>query len=160
MRGLEELLPLLEELHVVLALENLPSWEALLTEVEFERLFDRMDSPFIRHWHDIGHGRIRENLGLTHTERWLERLAPYLAGFHVHDVAPPARDHLMPPLGEIDFSLYRPYALRDDVLTVLEPAPGTPADRIRDGVALLERAWQDAPPLPRFPRPGQPETGA
>lgn len=147
LRGLETLLPLLEELHVTLALELLPSWEAFLTEVEFQALFNRMDSPYIRFWHDIGHGRIRENLGLSRTAPWLERLGPYLAGFHVHDVIAPAQDHVMPPHGEIDFSLYRPYAQRKDVLRVFEPGRGTSGEQIREGLRLIQGMWDDKPPV-------------
>ena len=157
LHGLEELLPLLEELQVALALELLPSWEALPSEVEFQDLFERMNSPYIRLWYDIGHARIRENLGFTHTGRWLERLGAYLAGFHVHDVEPPARDHVMPPRGAVDFSLYRPYALRNDMLRVLEPAPGTPEDHIREGLRILQEAWNDTPSAPCFAPPERQE---
>ena len=138
--GIERLLPLLESTHCVLALEILPSWEAIPTEVEMERLISHFNSPWLRCWHDMGHGQIRENLGLTSHLRWVKRLRPSLAGLHIHDVRPPAADHLMPPLGTIDFSLFRD-AMQGDLVRVLEPGPAATAEEIRTGLQIIRDAW-------------------
>jgi len=131
-RSLEALLPELEAARVRLCIENLPSWESIPTEQEMERLLDGFDSPWIRAWHDIGHGRIRENLGFINHLHWFRRLGGRLAGMHLHDVAPPARDHLMPPAGEIDYRSFQS-GVRADTVRVLEPAPGTPAEELVAG---------------------------
>ena len=148
--GIEALLPVLERHGVALAFENLPTWESIPTEIEIERICQRFNSPYVRAWHDIGHGRVRQNLGLTTQKHWIAKLAPWLAGFHVHDVIPPAHDHVMPPDGAIDFaslaSVLPPGALR-----VLEPAPRTPAHLIRQAVEVLRAAWPD--PAPTSPPP-------
>jgi hypothetical protein len=60
---------------------------------------------------------------------------------HVHDVAPPAYDHLMPPAGTLDFATFRPL-LKEGIALVMEPAPGTPIESIREGRRLIEEAWQ------------------
>ena len=138
--GLELLLPALEANRVKLALEILPSWEAIPSEAEMEQIGRRFDSPWLGYWYDIGHGQIRDNLGLVSSIRWLERLESYLAGMHIHDAAPPAFDHLMPPRGKVNFSLLKPWA-QLDIPLVLEPVPGTPAEHILEGVALLREAW-------------------
>ena len=138
--GIEKLLPLLAETRRVLAFEMLPSWEAIPTEVELEKLLRHFDSPWVRAWHDLGHGQIRENLGLTSHARWVTRLGPWLAGMHIHDVVPPANDHLMPPLGKLDFALFRETGRRA-IVRVLEPAPGTPAEAVSEGLAFLKTAW-------------------
>jgi sugar phosphate isomerase/epimerase len=142
--GIESLLPTLESHGVALAFENLPTWEALPTEIEIEAICRRFESPHVRYWHDIGHGQIRQNLGLSSQRHWIKRLTPWLAGVHVHDVLPPARDHMMPPGGTVDFAalgeVIPPRALR-----VLEPAPNTPAEAIRSGIDALRAAWPDLP---------------
>lgn len=138
--GIEKLLPLLEETRRVLAFEILPSWEAIPTEVEMERLIQHFNSPWIRGWHDLGHGQIRENLGMINHARWVERLQPLLAGMHIHDVRAPAFDHLMPPDGTLDFALFRNTG-RSAIVRVLEPAPATPAAAVTAGLAFLRNAW-------------------
>jgi sugar phosphate isomerase/epimerase len=142
---LDDVLPRLEALGVTLALENLPSWEAVPSEQEAETLLRRYASPRLAYWHDIGHGRVRENLGFIDQRHWLARLGPHLAGVHVHDVAGPAADHLMPPRGEIDFRAFQTL-LQPDTVRVIEPAPGTPEPDIREAVRVLAEAWSGTPP--------------
>jgi len=138
--GLEKILPLLEETRRILALELLPSWEAIPTEIELEKLLQHFNSPWLRAWHDLGHGQVRENLGLTNHVRWVRRLQPWLAGMHIHDVQPPASDHLMPPNGTIDFQLFREVG-RGPIVRVLEPAPRTPPETVVAGLAFIKNAW-------------------
>jgi sugar phosphate isomerase/epimerase len=139
-RSLDELLPAFARHGVKLALENLPSWESLPSEVEMARLLADYESPHLAYWHDVGHGQVRQNLSLSAHRHWFERLAPRLAGLHVHDVAPPAADHLMPPAGAVDFRPFAP-AARSGIPLVLEPAPGTPPDLILAARSLLESLW-------------------
>lgn len=142
-RSLEALLPSLESMGVAVALEILPTWEALPTEAEMAEIARRFDSPFIRYWYDTGHGGIRDNLGLVASLRWVERLQHVLAGMHVHDVIPPGRDHVMPPHGNIDFAAFRDI-IRPDMPVVLEPAPGTPAEAIRNAMAVVRDTMGDS----------------
>ena len=139
-QGLEKLLPILQETKVQLAIENLPTWEALPTEIELESIFRRFGNQHLRYWHDLGHGQIRQNLGFINHERWLERLQPHLAGMHVHDVAPPATDHVMPPRGHIDFSRFQRFGV-SDIIRVVEPSSRTPASEVAEGLAHLTKVW-------------------
>lgn len=157
--SLDTLLPALQRANVRLALENLPSWESIPSESEMEKLLVHFQSPHIRYWHDIGHGQIRQNLGLIGHIAWLERLQPYLAGMHVHDVLKPARDHLMPPAGNIDFKVFRPF-LVSPVPAVLEPYPDITADDIRKGAQLLTELWQADGPSISGSSTGQPGKGS
>ena len=138
--ALEELLPKLEQCNVQLALENLPSWESIPTESEMEQIGRHFDSPLIRYWHDIGHGQIRQNLGLTTHIRWLEKLSSMLAGMHIHDVIPPDVDHLMPPDGSVHFDAFTTFAALS-VPLVFEPAPGMPAPQLKEGIQIVREAW-------------------
>ena len=138
--SLEALLPVVKETGVKLALENLPTWEAIPSELEGEKLMKRFHSAGIRLWWDVGHAQIRENLGFINAARWLRRLAPHIAGLHVHDVEPPGQDHLMPPRGKIDFPALADFAKMDKVL-VLEPAPDTDAAHIVGAIDYLRETW-------------------
>ena len=138
--SLEALLPVVKETGVKLALENLPTWEAIPSELEGEKLMKRFHSAGIRLWWDIGHAQIRENLGFINASRWLRRLAPHVAGMHIHDVEPPGQDHLMPPRGKIDFPALADFA-KMDMVRVLEPAPDTDAAHIVRAVAYLRETW-------------------
>lgn len=139
---LEQLLPVLEEHRIQLGMENLPTWEAIPTESELETVLQRFQSPWLKYWHDLGHGQIRENLGLINVERWLDRLAPSLAGMHVHDVAAPAADHVMPPLGDVDFSRYKRFGGLT-IERVIEPTPQTPAEQVRAAHDFLKTVWPE-----------------
>ena len=138
--SLEKLIPVVKETGVKLALENLPTWEAIPSELESEKLMKRFHADGIRLWWDIGHAQIRENLGFINASRWLRRLAPHIAGMHVHDVEPPGQDHLMPPRGKVDFPALAEVA-RMDMVRVLEPAPDTETAHIVRAIEYLRETW-------------------
>ena len=138
--SLTAMLPVLEETGVTLCIENLPTWEAIPTEMEMEQLLRRFNHPRIACWHDVGHGQIRHNLGLINVNRWLDRLMPHVRGMHVHDVAAPAEDHVMPPRGCVDFERLKPYA-EGDIVRVIEPNTRTPADHVAEALKFLIGVW-------------------
>jgi sugar phosphate isomerase/epimerase len=144
-RSLEELLPAFDEVNVRLAIENLPSWESIPSETEMVDILQRFDSPTLAYWHDLGHGQVRQNLGFAAHRQSMEQLRSRLAGIHIHDVAFPAYDHLMPSKGNIDFTPFKEMAESASVL-VFEPAPGTPEDDIAKGVETITKAWSVSPP--------------
>ncbi|MGA1192995.1 MAG: sugar phosphate isomerase/epimerase family protein [Kiritimatiellia bacterium] len=143
--SIDRLLPELEKHQVMLAFENLPTWEAIPTEMEAEQLLQSYNSPWLRSWYDFGHGQIRQHLGFINTERWVERLTPWIAGAHIHDFLPPGQDHVMPPRGTIPFEFYREFANRD-IVRVLEPAPGGDTEQLKEAIAFLGKCWQITQP--------------
>ena len=138
--SLEKLAPVVQETGVHLCLENLPTWEALPTELESEKLMRQFHAAGIRLWWYIGHAQIRDNMGFINASRWLQRLAPYISGCHIHDVAPPGQDHLAPPRGKIDFPALADWA-RTDIVRVLEPAPNTETAHLAEAIKYLRAAW-------------------
>lgn len=138
--SLDELVPLARQHKVRLALELLPTWEAVPHEREMEEFLKRHGADAFAYWHDMGHGAIRENLGFSAHLHSLRKLAPRMAGMHVHDVEPPAKDHLPPGQGKVDFAAFKEI-LRPDLLLVLEPAPRTEAAAVKAGAEFLRRAW-------------------
>lgn len=143
--SIDRLLPVLEQHRMVLAFENLPTWESIPTEIEIERLLTSYQSPWLRCWFDFGHAQIRQNIGFINAERWAERLAPWMAGMHIHDVRAPVQDHVMPPKGQIAFDRYREIANRD-LIRVIEPAPGTDPGEVKEAIAFLRACWHTPPP--------------
>jgi sugar phosphate isomerase/epimerase len=105
-----------------------------------EALIQRFGNTHFGAWHDIGHGRIRQNLGFINQERWLQKIQDYLVGMHIHDVAPPAYDHLMPPEGEVDFDRLKPYA-SEGVIRVMEPSPRATPEEVARGRQVIQSAW-------------------
>ncbi|NCC49589.1 MAG: sugar phosphate isomerase/epimerase [Spartobacteria bacterium] len=138
--SLEQLLPVLEECRVRLGIENLPTWEAIPTEVEIEQLLKHFNSDYLGYWHDIGHAQVRENLGMINHERWLERLQPWLVGMHIHDVQPPVFDHLMPPNGKVDFDRLKRFA-QLDIFRVFEPITMEEPNAIARAKQFIEDKW-------------------
>lgn len=142
--GLAALAPHLASLRVRLALENLPNLEAVPAEREAGPLLEGLNSPWIGLWYDFGHGQIRENLGYVNAVRMLERSAAWVAGFHIHDVAPPAMDHLPPGRGMIAFDRFREFMRAHPSLPrVIEPQRSATADELRKSLALLRALWED-----------------
>ncbi len=137
-QGLDQLLPLLEETGLTLALELLPWWETVPTELEMLNLLQSYNTPRLRCWCDVGHMQIRQNLMQVNARRWLERLQPFVAGYHLHDTQAPARDHLMPPLGQIDFEGMRA-VIAPGAVYVMEPSPNTDPALVVAGHAYLKK---------------------
>lgn len=102
--ALEILVEKAEELKIPLAIESRSRFEDMPNEDEMVRIQEHFkDNPWIGYWHDFGHVQLKHNLGLLDHDQWLEKMAPYLIGAHVHDVQWPARDHRVPLTGELDF---------------------------------------------------------
>ncbi|MEI6211358.1 MAG: TIM barrel protein [bacterium] len=139
-RSLDILLPRCAKLNLTLCLENLPSWEAMPTEDEMLELKQRYPAAQLAYWHDIGHGQIRENLGWIRHREAAERLLPHTFGLHIHDVLPPALDHLPPPQGKLPFADFAFYGTAP-VLRVFEPAPGVPVTELLAGLRYLQQCW-------------------
>ena len=137
-RSIEELLPEAEIHKVKICPENLPMWESVPSEMEMAKLLEEFNSPWLGYWHDMGHGEIRQDLGLSSQTTWARRLKP--AGYHIHDMDRAFEDHLMPPHGKIDFSAFKGI-IDSDSLLVLEPAPNTPVKHIVEAAKHLENCW-------------------
>ncbi|MCH8514008.1 MAG: sugar phosphate isomerase/epimerase [Kiritimatiellae bacterium] len=156
-RALEALLPAAEELGVNLGLENLPTYEAMPHEGEMDILLRQFPSPRLKYWHDLGHGQIRENLGLINHMRWLETLTPALGGMHIHDVARQLNDHVMPPEGELGLARFKPWS-ELDIPLVLEPSSRATPDQVAQGLAWVKHWWDDGPE-PEIPEPSEEPPG-
>jgi len=126
---------------LLLGIENREALEEIPLENDSLMFFREWTArPNIRYWHDTGHAQIKENLGFIQHTFHLESMSDYLAGFHIHDVQFPGRDHCPPGTGMIDFAALKPH-VRPDHIKVFELNPGVPPEALREGVAHLKSLW-------------------
>jgi sugar phosphate isomerase/epimerase len=125
---------------VRLGIENREALEEIPLESDFTLFFREFDAPTFCYWHDTGHAQIKENLGFIHHAMHLEALADRLAGFHLHDVQFPARDHCAPGSGMIDFAALKPM-VKPEHIKVFESSPAVPVEELKKGVEHLKEIW-------------------
>jgi sugar phosphate isomerase/epimerase len=139
---LRRLVPKAEKRGLKLGCENRQALEEIPLESDFASFFREFASPNVAYWHDVGHAQIKENLGLIRHVPHLESLAGRLAGFHIHDVQYPARDHAAPGTGMIDFAALKPF-VRPEHIKVFELSPSLPVEAVKAGVAHVRAIWGD-----------------
>ena len=67
--------PAAEAQGLKLGVGNRQGLEHLPLESDFQFLFRELASPALGYWHDVGHGQIKENLGLSATRCTWNRCA-------------------------------------------------------------------------------------
>jgi sugar phosphate isomerase/epimerase len=137
---LEKLAGIAEHHGVKLGVENRQALEEIPLDGEFDLLLRQFDRPGVGYWHDCGHAQIKENLGFINHRMHLETLAPRLIGFHVHDVAPPGKDHQAPGSGMIDFAALKPM-VKAEHIKVFEFSPSLSPEQAKQGVAFIRQTW-------------------
>jgi len=139
---LRKILPEAESRGLLLGVENREALEEIPFESDFSFFFKEFSNPSIMYWHDTGHAQIKENLGFIrhalHLDAWRDRLA----GFHIHDVQPPARDHCAPGSGTVDFAALKPLVKKKHI-KVFEFGPALTVEEVRSGVAHVKKLWAD-----------------
>jgi sugar phosphate isomerase/epimerase len=139
---LRQILPAAEKSGVRLGIENREALEELPLESDFKLFLAEFRSPNIVYWHDTGHAQIKENLGFIRHAEFLGSLAGRLAGFHIHDVHFPTRDHLPPGYGAVEFSALKPF-VKPEHAKVFELSPNVPVEAVQRGIAHLKKIWGD-----------------
>lgn len=137
---LRKLLPDAEARGLKLGVENREALEEIPFETDFPFFFREFTSPAVVYWHDTGHAQIKENLGFIHHTLHLESFRDRLAGFHIHDVQPPARDHCAPGTGTVDFAALKP-SVKAEHIKVFEFSPSLTLKEVKSGVAHVKRIW-------------------
>lgn len=89
------------------------------------------------YWHDTGHADIKVNLGLLDHRAHLEKMAPHLLGFHLHDVDADGRDHQPIGDGHIDFNMVSSF-WRPEHLLVLELSPRVEVEGVKRSKERIE----------------------
>ncbi|MEJ5239322.1 MAG: TIM barrel protein [Limisphaera sp.] len=137
---LRRLIPEAEARGLRLGIENREAVEEIPFETDLLFFFREFAQPTVTYWHDTGHAQIKEELGLIQHMLHLESFADRLAGFHIHDVRPPCRDHCPPGTGQVDFAALRPW-VRPEHIKVFELSPALTVEEVRAGVEHIRRIW-------------------
>ena len=137
---LKIIVPEAEKRGLVLGCENREAVQETPIDSDFENLLRDFDSPSIAYWHDCGHGQIKENLGFMKVTEHLDPLACRLAGFHIHDVQFPCRDHCPPGSGMVDYAALKPF-VRPEHIKVFELSPRVSDEDARRGIAHVKSIW-------------------
>jgi sugar phosphate isomerase/epimerase len=114
--------------------------EELPVESDFAALLKEFSGPTVNYWHDTGHAQIKHDLGFIDHVQFLAERADRLAGFHIHDLKFPCRDHFPPGGGDIDFAALKPF-VKPEHIKVFELSPKVPLESVKLGVAHLKRIW-------------------
>ena len=114
--------------------------EELPVESDFKSLLEEFPAPKVYYWHDTGHAQVKQDLGFINHVQHLAAHADRLAGFHIHDVKFPARDHFPPGGGDIDFASLKPF-VKPEHIKVFELSPKVPLESVTRGIAHLKRIW-------------------
>ncbi|MDR2674637.1 MAG: sugar phosphate isomerase/epimerase [Opitutaceae bacterium] len=137
-QGAGEISAYADRLGVALGFENRERPDELPFDGAFEELLDGIARPRTAgYWHDTGHAQIKQQLGFIDHRAHLEKLAPRLLGFHLHDTDAAGRDHLPPGEGEVDFDMVSRFWQPHHVL-VLELAPGTRPEDVKKSRNRIE----------------------
>src|SRR5262249_41999380 len=120
--SLKKIVPEAESRGAKLGVENRQSLEELPIEADYDFLFKEIPSPSLVYWHDTGHSQIKETLGFINHRAHLESQRARLAGFHIHDVKFPGKDHCAPGSGMIDFAALKP-SVKSEHIKVFEFSP-------------------------------------
>lgn len=114
--------------------------EELPVESDFKSLLEEFPAPTVNYWHDTGHAQIKQDLGFIDHAQFLGERTERLAGFHIHDVKFPARDHFPPGGGDINFAALKPF-VKPEHIKVFELSPKLAVEQVRAGVAHLKSIW-------------------
>jgi len=138
--ALRELVGQAESRGLKLGIEIREAVEELPVESDFASLLAEFPGPTVNYWHDTGHAQIKHDLGFIDHAKFLGERADRLAGFHIHDVKFPARDHFPPGGGDIDFAALKPF-VKPEHIKVFELNPKLPVEAVRGGIAHLKAIW-------------------
>jgi hexulose-6-phosphate isomerase len=107
--NIRKLIPLAEELKIVIAIEEV--WNKfLLSPLEFARYIDEFQSPWIRSYFDVG------NVVLYgYPQDWIRTLGPRIAKLHIKDFSWKKLVAKWVPLGEGDIDWHAIYAALSDI---------------------------------------------
>ena len=140
LESLKKLLPEAESRGIQLGVENRQALEELPVDSDYRFLFHALPSAHLVYWHDTGHAQIKENLGFIHQAMQLESLQDRLAGFHIHDVQFPGRDHCAPGTGTVNFSALKSM-VKSEHIKVFEFSPSLTVEEVKAGVSHVKNIW-------------------
>lgn len=136
--SVNEILGYATEKGVKLALENREKFTELPLDADYPEFIKSLpEGAPAGYWHDTGHADIKADLGLLEHRSHLEKMAPNLLGFHLHDVDSDGRDHQPIGDGHIDFRMISEF-WKPEHLLVLELSPRVEVDGVKRSKERIE----------------------
>ncbi|MDF3058418.1 MAG: xylose isomerase [Rariglobus sp.] len=121
-----------------LGFENREKFEELPLDDDFDALIAGLPQPHTAgYWHDTGHADIKHGMGMLEHRLHLEKNAPRLLGFHLHDVTADGKDHQPIGAGRIDFNMVSSFWRPEHLLT-LELSPRVSVEDVRVSKQRIE----------------------
>ena len=127
-----------EKKGILLGIENRYHFHEIPDLEEIGLILRKFKGGNIRYWHDVGHAKVRENMGLTSQRDLLEAFSQDMIGIHLHDVRG-LDDHLAPGQGEMDFNEIKPF-LKPSIIKILEVHPKVKRKELLEGISFVKRA--------------------
>ena len=143
LRSLDELERYARDKGIKLGIENRFYCREIPSFSELGVILDKFRGSCIHYWHDTGHARVMENLGIVRQDEYLQAYGRDICGMHIHNVVD-CRDHRAPQAGEIDFSNLVNH-LKRDTLKIIEAHHPASAAEVRKGREFLEALFDGKP---------------
>ncbi len=124
-----------DRLGILLGIENRYYIHEIPNLEEIGVILEKFRGGPVLYWHDVGHARVQENLGITKEAELLSHFGRQMVGLHIHDVHG-LEDHLAPGQGKVDYTYLRPYWGEVD-LKIFEVHPKVQFEDLRKGVRAL-----------------------
>lgn len=127
---------------VMICAENREGILELPLDSETGEFYDAVsDLGMVKLWHDTGHAKLKERMGLMDHASFLEEYHEEIIGYHLHDTTPEGRDHQALGDGYIDFDMVKQY-FREDQVFVLELSPRLKKEKVLQSKEYLVELLQ------------------
>ncbi len=137
-QSVHEVLGYAKQKGVRLGFENREKFEELPLDEDYAGFIAGLPADASAgYWHDTGHAEIKQAMGVIDHRMHLDKMAPRLLGFHLHDVSAQNQDHQPIGSGKVDFKMISEY-WRPDLALVLELSPRVSVDDVRVSKTRLE----------------------
>jgi sugar phosphate isomerase/epimerase len=130
--SVNEILAYAAQKQVKLGLENREKFDELPLDGDYAAFLDGLPpGASAGYWHDTGHADIKQSMGLLDHRQHLQKMAPRLIGFHLHDVNKEGQDHQTVGSGHIDFKMVSEF-WRPEQLLVIELSPRVEVEGVQE----------------------------
>ena len=143
-KNLDAVLLSLEELNreagkrgVLLGVENRNHFHEIPDLEEIGIILRKFKGGNIGYWHDVGHAKVQENMGLINQRNLLDAYSDEMIGIHLHDIRG-LEDHLAPGQGDMDYHEIEPF-MKPSLITILEVHPQTTKKQLLKGIRLIKK---------------------
>ncbi len=144
--SLEKLNRVAEKRGIFLGIENRYHFHEIPDLGEIGLILGKFKGGQIRYWHDVGHSKVQENLGLSSQRGLLEAFSEEMIGIHLHDVRG-LDDHLAPGQGEMSFNEIKSF-IRPSTIKILEVHSKVKREELLEGIKFISALFPGPLPFP------------